>query len=79
MQLARVLNYYKSENTLSCEIEDFVETHLCKLCVILRWRVLRVDNVCPHYYYNSSNTLHSFSFSHPIYCDARTTLALPVV
>ena len=30
----------------SCEIEDFVETHLCKLCVILRLRVLRV--VCPH-------------------------------
>ena len=30
----------------SCEIEDFVETHLCKLCVILRTRVLRV--VCPH-------------------------------
>ena len=24
----------------SCEIEDFVETHLCKLCVILRSRVL---------------------------------------
>ena len=30
----------------SCEIEDFVETHLCKLCVILRSRELRV--VCPH-------------------------------
>ena len=29
----------------SCEIEYFVETHLCKLCVILRSRVLRV--VCP--------------------------------
>ena len=29
----------------SCEIKDFVETHLCKLCVILRSRVLRV--VCP--------------------------------
>ena len=35
----------KNENTSSCEIEDFVETHLCKLCVILRSRVLRV--VCP--------------------------------
>ena len=30
----------------SCEIEDFVETHLCKLCVIHRSRALRV--VCPH-------------------------------
>ena len=29
----------------SCEIEDFVEPHLCKLCVILRSRALRV--VCP--------------------------------
>ena len=26
----------------SCEIEYFVKTHLCKLCVILRSRVLRV-------------------------------------
>ena len=30
----------------SCEIEDFVETHLRKLCVILRSRALRVV-VCP--------------------------------
>ena len=30
----------------SCDIEYFVEAHLCKLCVILRSRVLRV--VCPH-------------------------------
>ena len=30
----------------SCEIKYFVETHLCKLCVILRSRVSRV--VCPH-------------------------------
>ena len=30
----------------SCEIEYFVETHLCKVCVILGSRVLRV--VCPH-------------------------------
>ena len=30
----------------SCEIEDFVKNHLCKLCVIVRSRVLRV--VCPH-------------------------------
>ena len=29
-----------------CEIEDFVETHLCKLCVMLRSRVLL--GVCPH-------------------------------
>ena len=29
-----------------CEIEDFVETHLCKRCVILRSRVVRV--VYPH-------------------------------
>ena len=35
----------KIEIHFSCEIEYFVETHLCKLCVILRSRVLRV--VCP--------------------------------
>ena len=36
----------------SCKIEDFVETHLCKLCVILRSRVIRV--VCPHIYCEDS-------------------------
>ena len=42
------MNYYiiKIKIHSSCEIEDFVETHLCKLCVILRSRALRV--VCPH-------------------------------
>ena len=39
----------------SCEIEDFVETHLCKLCVMLRSRVLRV--MCPHQGYRSATPL----------------------
>ena len=36
--------YYIIKNKIhsSCEIEYFVETHLCKLCVILRSRVLLV-------------------------------------
>ena len=41
-QLSRCHVYYKNKLHSSCEIEDFVETHLCKLCVILRSRVLRV-------------------------------------
>ena len=39
----------------SCEIEFFVETHLCKLCVILRSRVLRAG--CPHKGYRSATPL----------------------
>ena len=30
------------------------------------------------HYYSSSDTLHFFSFSHPICCDASITLALPM-
>ena len=36
------LDIIKIKIQSSCEIEDFVETHLCKLCVILRSRALRV-------------------------------------
>ena len=39
----------------SCEIEDFVETHLCKLCVILQSRVL--VGVCPQLGYMSATPL----------------------
>ena len=42
----------------SCEIEDFVETHLCKLCVILRSRALRV--VCLSNYYFMHNKMSGF-------------------
>ena len=47
--------YYKIKIHSSCEIEYFVETHLCKLCVILRSRVLRV--VCPREGYRSATPL----------------------
>ena len=40
------LVYHKSKMHPSSEIEDFGETHLCKLFVTLRSRVLRV--LCPH-------------------------------
>ena len=38
----------------SCEIEYFVETRLCKLCVILRSRVLRVACHISIYYTTKS-------------------------
>ena len=42
------------KKNVSCEVDDFVETHLCKLRGILRSRVLRVmsdlvNNVSPHW------------------------------
>ena len=41
-----VLIIIKIKIHCSCETEDFVETHLCKLCVILRSRVFL--GVYPH-------------------------------
>ena len=39
-------NIIKIKIHSSCESEDFVETHLCKLFVILRSRVLQVVCRC---------------------------------
>ena len=58
-QCYQAWHYYKyttKKNIRSSyEIEDFVETHLCKLYVILRSRVLL--GVCPHEGYISATTL----------------------
>ena len=39
---AHVINIVQIKIHSSCEIEYFVETHICKLCVILRSRVFFV-------------------------------------
>ena len=53
----QVQNILKTKLHSSCEIEDFVETHICKRCVILRSRVLLV--VCPHQAYRSATPLET--------------------
>ena len=37
--MAIALSTFMKFEINSCEIEDFVETNLCKLCVVLRSRV----------------------------------------
>ena len=56
----------------SREIEDFVETHLCKLCVVLRSRVLRVVvTECQH-----SSSSHGCELHHRVVYLAMRRLSL---
>ena len=56
--------------------KDFVETHLCTLCVILRSRVLRV--VCPHKGYRSRrlhiNAWHELNTSSETWLTSNTSV-----
>ena len=59
-----VFHIIKIKAHSSCEIEYFVETHLCKLCVLLQvyqYVVLRIIPGVQHQYYKGKNTydIHS--------------------
>ena len=51
----------------SCEVEDFIETHLCKLRGILRLRVLRILCDLGIDHSNSSNSSNMTDYEMFIY------------